>query len=102
MDDFSKENMPFSMIGLEPGWQSHAYSCSFDWNRENFPNPDHLIQKSSDHKMHINLWEQAYVHPTSESYNSLVPYSGDYEVWGGLAPDFPLPEVQEIYGEIQG
>lgn len=93
--------MPFSMIGLEPGWQSHSYSCSFCWSGERFPDPDRLIQKAKEKNMQINLWEQAYVHPTAPFYKEIKAYSGDYEVWQGVVPDFASAQAAEIYGRHQ-
>ncbi|AZN41598.1 TIM-barrel domain-containing protein [Paenibacillus albus] len=102
LEDFQKEQMPFSMLGLEPGWQSRAYSCSFKWDSNRFPNPELLMQNVKRAGLELNLWEQAYVHKTADFYEELLPYSGDYEVWEGLVPDFALPEAREIYGRRQG
>jgi alpha-D-xyloside xylohydrolase len=30
--DLRSRNLPCDVIGLEPGWQTHAYSCSFVWS----------------------------------------------------------------------
>jgi hypothetical protein len=30
IDDFKKYNFPLDVVGLEPGWQSFTYPCSFD------------------------------------------------------------------------
>ena len=30
-----EDRMPCDILGLEPGWHSHSYSCSYTWNREN-------------------------------------------------------------------
>ena len=34
--EFRESRIPCDVIGLEPGWQTHAYSCTFVWSR-NFP-----------------------------------------------------------------
>lgn len=98
---FEKEEMPFSMIGLEPGWQSHSYSCSYTWSEERFPEPERLIQMAKDRGMEVNLWEQAYVHPKAPFYREICPHSGDYEVWDGAVPDFALPEAGAVFGAWQ-
>ncbi len=102
MDEMEQDRMPLSMLGLEPGWHSHAYSCSYEWDPVRFPNPDELIGKAQKMGLELNLWEQAYVHPTARYYEELLPYTGDYEVWGGLVPDFTLEEGREIWGKRQG
>jgi alpha-D-xyloside xylohydrolase len=96
---FRDKKMPISIIGLEPGWQTKAYSCSFCWNEKLYPNPKDMVEQLYADGYHINLWEHAFTHPTSPMYHKLLPYSGNYEVWGGLVPDFSLDEVRQIFAE---
>ena len=102
IDAIRADEMPISMLGLEPGWHSNAYSCSFKWSPERFPEPQKLLKKAEDNHLKVNLWEQAYVHPTADIYQALIPHSGDFEVWQGLCPDFADPEGSRIYGSQQG
>ena len=37
--EFEEHNFPLDFIGVEPGWQSMAYPCTFEWDPERFPNP---------------------------------------------------------------
>ena len=60
-----RERIPCDMLGLEPGWQSHSYSCSLAWSPERFPQPDKLIEGTRSLGFKLNLWEHAYIHPTS-------------------------------------
>ena len=48
----------------------------------------------------VNLWEHAFTNPESPIYKDLVPYSGDYEVWGGVVPDFLTPEARQIFADF--
>ena len=89
--------IPCDVLGLEPGWQSHSYSCSFVWS-DKFPDPDAMISKLNAQNLHINLWEHAFTHPSSPIYNPLKPHSGDYEVWDGLVPDFLDRAARDIFG----
>ncbi|MGN0492100.1 MAG: TIM-barrel domain-containing protein, partial [Acutalibacteraceae bacterium] len=91
------EGLPCDVFGLEPGWQSHAYSCSYRWNEQNFPDPDVVVAKLAKKNFRINLWEHIFVNSASDIYEDLVPYSGDYLVWNGLVPDYSLPEAVDIY-----
>jgi len=91
--------VPCDVLGLEPGWHSHAYSCSYLWNPKTFTAPDALIAELRGLDFEINLWEHAFVHPTSPIYRELMPYSGDTAVWQGLVPDFSLPKAREIFAE---
>lgn len=92
-----KEDIPCDIIGIEPGWHTHAYSCTYVWNPERFPEPQKFADGLKAMDYHINLWEHAFVHPDSPIHDDLLPYSGDYCVWGGLVPDFSLPEAREIF-----
>jgi alpha-D-xyloside xylohydrolase len=96
-DEFRRDEIPVDVIGLEPGWHTHSYSCSYSWNRSLFPEPDELVRKLRNAHYRVNLWEHVFVHPSSELYEGLENYSGDYEVWGGLVPDLADARVREIF-----
>lgn len=94
-------HIPCDILGLEPGWQSHAYSCSYLWDAGRFPRPEETVKEITDMGFHLNLWEHAFVHPTSPVYRDLLPYSGDWLVWEGLVPDFTLPKARKIFADYQ-
>ncbi len=94
-----KNEIPCDILGLEPGWHTHAYSCTYKWNKERFPEPKKFVDKLIDMGFHINLWEHAFVHPDSPIHDELKPYSADYCVWEGLVPDFCLPEARKIFAD---
>jgi alpha-D-xyloside xylohydrolase len=97
--DLRDSRIPCDVLGLEPGWQTHAYSCTYVWS-DKFPNPGALLRHLSGESYRVNLWEHAFVHPTSPLYKELEPLSGDYEVWDGLVPDFLVPETRRIFSEF--
>ncbi|MBQ6420894.1 MAG: glycoside hydrolase [Clostridia bacterium] len=100
--DYMKENrIPVDVIGLEPGWQTHAYPCTYVWNPERFPDPAGFIGNILGRGLHINLWEHAYVHPDCPVYGQLRPYSADYCVFNGIVPDFSVPEARGIFAGFQ-
>jgi len=94
---FRDKHIPCDMFGLEPGWHSAAYSCSFSWNKEHFPDPDKFINTMHGMNYKLNLWEHAYIHPTSPMFEQILPWSGDYAVWKGAVPDFITKEAREIF-----
>jgi alpha-D-xyloside xylohydrolase len=96
---FRRNNIPCDMFGLEPGWHSVAYSCSFVWKSSLFPNPDSFISRMDSMNFKLNLWEHAFVFPTSPLFDPLKDKSGDYSVWKGLVPDFADPEARKIFGD---
>jgi len=95
---FRDNDIPCDMFGLEPGWQTASYSCSFKWNPNNFPHPDSFVRKMNSEGFKLNLWEHAYTNVTSPIFKKIVPYSGNYTVWAGAVPDFILPQAKEIFG----
>ena len=96
---FRENKIPCDMYGLEPGWHSVAYSCSFVWKPSLFPTPDQFIDRMESMSYKLNLWEHAYVFPTSPLFDPLKNKSGDYSVWKGLVPDFVDPKAREIFGD---
>jgi len=96
---FRENKIPCDMFGLEPGWQTEAYSCSFVWNNALFPNPDHFVKEMDNMGFKLNLWEHAYVFPTSPLFEPLKNKACDFTVWKGLVPDFVDPEVRKIFGD---
>jgi alpha-D-xyloside xylohydrolase len=100
--EFREHQIPCDVLGLEPGWQSHAYSCSFSWDKERFPDPSGMIRSLSEANFRTNLWEHAFTHPTSPLFDPLTPHSADYGVWGGLVPDFAGEPARRIFGDYHG
>lgn len=91
------DHIPCDVWGVEPGWQSKSYSCSFVWNTNQFPDPDGFLRKMRDMGYRMNFWEHAFTHPTSPIYDELKPWSGNYLVWNGLVPDFASPQARKIF-----
>ena len=98
---FRTLGIPCDILGLEPGWQTHTYSCSYLWEKNRFPDAVGMARELTGLGFHLNLWEHAFIHPTSPVYDALKPYSGDYEVWGGLVPDLSLDEAQKRFSDYQ-
>ena len=96
---FRDTNLPCDIIGLEPGWHTNSYSCSYVWDEERFSNHEEMIEKLKEMNYHINLWEHAFVHCSSPIYKAMHDYSGDYEVWQGLVPDFAMKEARDIFAK---
>ena len=96
---FRDRGVPCDMFGLEPGWQTHAYSCSLAWSPERFPNHRAMIRELDDMGFRLNLWEHAYIHPTSPLFEPLEKRSGDYLVWDGLVVDFADPQASQIFAD---
>jgi alpha-D-xyloside xylohydrolase len=100
--EFRASGIPCDVLGLEPGWQTHAYSCTFAWDNNRFPNPQQFIRLANDLGFNINLWEHAFTHPASPIFSELLPYSGNFAVWDGLVPDFAGERARQIFGDYHG
>ena len=73
-DYFRNNHIPCDVLGLEPGWQTATYSCSYIWSKERFPQHKEMLAQLQQKGYKINLWEHAYVHPTSPIRKALEPY----------------------------
>ena len=91
--ELREAEIPCDVLGLEPGWQSHAYSCSLRWSEERFPHHRELVESLRNSGFRINLWEHAFLHSTSPLYEPMADYAGEFEVWQGEVPDFTIPEA---------
>ena len=96
--EFRNSKIPCDVIGLEPGWQTHAYSCTFVWNNDRFPDPHAFVRSAQQMNYKVNLWEHAFTHPASPLFPAIEPHSGNYGVWGGLVPDFAGAPAREAFG----
>jgi alpha-D-xyloside xylohydrolase len=100
--EFRNSKIPCDVLGLEPGWQTHAYSCTFVWNKDRFPDPPAFIKSAHQLNYKVNLWEHAFTHPASPLFSAIEAHAGDYGVWGGLVPDFAGSEARRTFGDYHG
>jgi alpha-D-xyloside xylohydrolase len=96
IQDFENNDFPLDVIGLEPGWQSFAYPCSYDWDGVRFPDPENFVQSLEKKGIKVNLWENPYVAPSSTMYKDIRPYTGSHTVWLGEVPDYTIPEARKV------
>ncbi|MDO3627644.1 TIM-barrel domain-containing protein [Mucilaginibacter sp. BT774] len=94
---FRNNHIPCDVLGIEPKWQTAAYSCSYVWSKDYFPSPDAFIDSMTHQGFHINLWEHAFVSPKSPLYQPLKNKAGNYLVWNGLVPDFADTAARKIF-----
>ncbi len=98
VDTLRGDGIPLSIVGLEPGWQTHAYSCTYKWS-DRYPDPAGFVAEMQKRGLHLNLWEHAFTHPDSPIHDEIAPYAGDYLVWGGVVPDFATKEARKIFAD---
>ncbi len=93
---FAEKGFPLDFIGLEPGWQSRSYPCTFDWDKSRYPDPVSFIKTMKEKGVRLNLWTNPYVSSYSPIYKEILPYTGSHTVWGGVVPDLTMKEAQGI------
>jgi alpha-glucosidase (family GH31 glycosyl hydrolase) len=93
---FENKGFPLDFIGLEPGWQSKAYPCTFEWDKGRFPQPSDFVKSLLDKRVRVNLWTNPYVSPQASIYNSIKPFTADHTVWLGAIPDLTMPQARDI------
>ncbi|MDB5127089.1 TIM-barrel domain-containing protein [Mucilaginibacter sp.] len=96
---FRDNHIPCDVLGIEPKWQTAAYSCSYVWAKDFFPDPPKFIATMKEQGFQVNLWEHAFVSPKSPLYEPLKTKSGNYLVWGGLVPDFADSAARGIFAD---
>lgn len=96
-DEFERRGFPLDYIGLEPGWQSRAYPCTFEWDKGRYPVPAAFVDKMLSKGVRINLWTNPYVSPESDVYKAMYPVSGSHTVWCGIVPDLANAEARRLW-----
>lgn len=99
VDGFKDHNFPLDVIGLEPGWHSKSYPCTFEWEKTRYPRPEEFINKMKTDGVRVNLWLNPYVSPEGSLYKKIEPFTGTHTVWNGIVPDFMMKEAREIMGQ---
>ncbi|MFL9484013.1 glycoside hydrolase family 31 protein [Chitinophagaceae bacterium LWZ2-11] len=94
---FEDRGYPLDFIGLEPGWQSKSYPCTFEWDATRFPQPAKFVQTMLGKGIRLNLWTNPYVSPEASIYKKILPLTASHTVWVGVVPDMSLPETRDIF-----
>jgi alpha-D-xyloside xylohydrolase len=93
---FAERGYPLDFIGLEPGWQSKSYPCTFEWDKTRFPDPAGFVKTMRGMGIRLNLWTNPYVSPESPIYSQIKPLTGSHTVWGGAVADLTMLEAQKM------
>ncbi|WP_262247901.1 glycoside hydrolase family 31 protein [Parapedobacter soli] len=94
---FADRGFPLDFVGLEPGWQSKAYPCTFEWDSTRFPRPQQFVDDMLAKGVRVNLWTNPYVAPQSPIYKSILPFTGSHTVWLGAVPDLTMPQARDLF-----
>ncbi|MCY1721081.1 DUF5110 domain-containing protein [Prolixibacteraceae bacterium Z1-6] len=96
---FVENNFPLDVVGIEPGWHSKSYPCTFEWDKSRYPNPDEFAKNMNQQSIKLNLWMNPYIWPEGELYEKIKSYAGSHTVWNGIVPDYTIPEARNIMQE---
>ncbi len=94
---FEQNNFPLDVVGLEPGWHSKSYPCTFEWDPGRFPEPKSFIAEMGAKGIHLNLWMNPYLSPGGTLDTQLNKYTGSHTVWCGTVADYTIPEARKIF-----
>ncbi len=100
VDEFASRGFPLDVLGLEPGWQSKSYPCTYVWDGGRFPDPRGFIEQLRGRKVGVNLWFNPYVSPESPIFGAVKSLSGSHTVWTGLVPDYTLADTRAIISSL--
>lgn len=92
-EEFARRDIPLDVIGLEPGWQSAAYPCTYEWDPVRFPEPAGFMKAMAAKGISVNLWENLFVSKKAPLYPQLAPYTGSHTYWLGQVPDYTFKEA---------
>jgi alpha-D-xyloside xylohydrolase len=91
------DGIPCDVFGLEPGWQSGAYPCSFVWSEERFPDHRGFLGRMHAAGCEVNCWEHAFTSLSAPIGPALRPHAGPSMVMGGLVPDLTSAPARRIF-----
>lgn len=94
--EFEKHDFPLDFIGVEPGWHTMAYPCTFEWDKTRFPNSKGFVDSLLKIGVRSNLWLNPYVAPSASLFPVIKKLSGSHTVWNGIVPDLALPQTKQL------
>ncbi|BDD08826.1 glycosyl hydrolase family 31 [Fulvitalea axinellae] len=100
VNKFDEKGFPLSFVGLEPGWHTASYPCTFEWDPRRFPNPEEFSKKMLDRGIRLNLWLNPYVAEKASTFDEFAKVSGTHKVWNGIVPDLTLPRSNELFDSL--
>jgi alpha-D-xyloside xylohydrolase len=112
-EELRRQDIPCDVIHIDCFWEKVGTWCSFEWDKEAFPNPEDMIKKIKADGFKISLWENSYIPTGTKMYDEgaekgyfLKKSNGSIyliDPWYGPNPmalvDFTNPETIKWYKE---
>lgn len=96
VEEFAKRDFPLDVIGLEPGWQSASYPCTYEWDSTRFPDPAAFLRAMTAQGISVNLWENMFVSRKAPIFKQLEPFTGSHTYWLGQVPDYTFQTALDV------
>jgi alpha-glucosidase (family GH31 glycosyl hydrolase) len=90
-EGFASHDLPVDVIGLEPGWQTGSYPCTYEWDPKKFADPAAFLKRMREMGLRVNVWENLHISKRSPLYPVIGPFTGSHTLWGEI-PDYTFPE----------
>jgi len=109
-DRLRAESIPSDVLHLDPFWMRDRSSCDLEWDREQFPDPEGMIEGLRAEGFRLSLWEHPHVPVGTDAFAEGVaegyfvtdgtgsPYVMDHTCQGdyrGAIVDFTDPDAVE-------
>ena len=67
-DELRQRRLPSDVIHLDPYWMGDSGYCAFQWGKERFPDPKHMVSELRRRGFRVCLWEHPYIDKRTEMY----------------------------------
>lgn len=67
-DRLREEEIPSDVLHLDPFWMPPGESCTLEWDRDQFPDPEGMITELRDRDFRLSLWEHPHVPVGTEAF----------------------------------
>lgn len=85
------EEIPCDVIHLDPFWMREFHSTDLEWDTDQFPDPEGMIDWLDDRDFHLSLWEHPYVPVGSEAFATGV--ENDYFVADSTGKPYMMDDL---------
>jgi alpha-D-xyloside xylohydrolase len=71
-DRLREESIPCDVVHLDPFWMPPAESCTLEWDTEQFPTPEEMIDGLHEKGFRLSLWEHPHVPVGTAAFDEAV------------------------------
>lgn len=69
INGMKKYGIPLDVMHIDSGWQKRSQWCTFEWDKDNFPHPEKMIQDIHKCGIKVCLWINPYIAQRSPLFN---------------------------------